>query len=861
MKRGLLTIVLLGCVVLLNTSLSAQKSIGMHKGFKTEKVSLKYANVAAFTDGNGVWIEWQAEVETNNLGFYVYRTLDASTERINKGLVSGAFLRGESSAAGSKYSYFDADGDSDATYYIESLDINGRIASSRVVAPQAIEDLTAVAGISSAQLSKSAKTANPVSLQSEIELPDDLQEEVNQNLLQADSNTQRWVAAQPGVKIGITKEGFYRVSRAQLQTAGFDVNSSSALWQLYVNGVQQSIIVGNNSAYIEFYGRGIDTPEANTQIYYLVVGAQNGKRIGTTARRQIGGSALAGSFAQSLTKRERSTYITSILNGDEENFFGTTINTAGATVSFNLPAVDFSTAEAAVDIKLQGLTGTPHQVSVVLNGVDIGTITGGYDQPATRHYSIPTSILRSGTNSLQMKSFDNISDISLFHSIQVNYARRYQAEQNQLSFFTPNYRAVNLEGFSSPNVRVLDVTYPDTPTLISNLSVEQSNGSYRVYLPSNRGRVMYAVEDSAILSAASITPNAPSTLSTATHNADLLVISYKDWMTQANDWADYRRSSGANVEVVNIEDVFDEFNFGVIDSLSIRRFLQFAKSNWQIAPRYVLLIGDATYDPKNYTGSGNFNFVPTKMVDTLYGEAVSDDTLADFDDDGLAEIAIGRSPARSAAEVTQLLNKTKTFELTSEQGFSRGAIFASDLRDASGWDFEATSGRLRDLLPPGTPSIMVNRAEADAKTRLINELNNGRYFINYAGHGTSGVWAATSFFSKNEAALMTNGDKLSIFTLLTCLNGAFAQPDITRESLAESLLKAPNGGAPAVWASTGETTPDIQEIMATRFYQQLTLGNIKRLGDLVNDAKTTINAGRDVRLSWVLLGDPMLKVR
>jgi len=271
------------------------------------------------------------------------------------------------------------------------------------------------------------------------------------------------------------------------------------------------------------------------------------------------------------------------------------------------------------------------------------------------------------------------------------------------------------------------------------------------------------------------------------------------------------------------------------------------------------LIGDATYDPKNYTPGGNFNFVPTKLVDTIEGETASDDALVDFNDDGLAELAIGRSPARSSAEVTQLLNKTKVFEQTSAQGFSRGVIFASDL--PNGWDFEGTNKRLRDLLPTGTNSIMVNRGETDAKTRLVNEINKGRFFINYAGHGTTGIWASTDFFSKADAATLSNGNNLSVFTLLTCLNGYFIQPNVVSDSLAEVLLKAQNGGAVAVWASTGSTTPDIQEIMATRFYQQLALGNIKRLGDLVNDAKTVVNAGRDVRLSWALLGDPTLKVR
>jgi hypothetical protein len=117
------------------------------------------------------------------------------------------------------------------------------------------------------------------------------------------------------------------------------------------------------------------------------------------------------------------------------------------------------------------------------------------------------------------------------------------------------------------------------------------------------------------------------------------------------------------------------------------------------------------------------------------------------------------------------------------------------------------------------------------------------------------------FLAKADAAALSNGNNLSIFTMLTCLNGYFHATTADNDSLAEVLLKAPNGGAAAVWASTGDTTPDIQEIMATRFYQQLALGNLNRLGDLANDAKTVINAGRDVRLSWVLLGDPMLKVR
>jgi hypothetical protein len=49
--------------------------------------------------------------------------------------------------------------------------------------------------------------------------------------------------------------------------------------------------------------------------------------------------------------------------------------------------------------------------------------------------------------------------------------------------------------------------------------------------------------------------------------------------------------------------------------------------------------------------------------------------------------------------------------------------------------------------------------------------------------------------------------------------------------------------------------------MATRFYDKIGEGTIPRVGDLVRDAKGALVGGADLRNSWALLGDPMLKVR
>lgn len=835
------------------------------KAARAEKSSVRFGDVRTFSDGRGVFLKWQTNLELNGAGFNVYRARKrkrAAFVPVNRGLISAAYLEtGETRNNGRAYSFFDAGGDLNSKYYIESFNLDGRKNHSQAFYPQAINDLSLVAGVSADELKDGAKNANPSLSFAENILPQDLQSEVSLNMTAADAARQLWVAAQPGVKISVMSEGIYRVSRAELQAKGFDVNASFALWQLYANGNEQAINIGEGGAFIEFYGRGLDTPEANAQTYYLIVGESDGKRMAATLRRPLKGRVLSASFNQTFVKKDHFTYTANILNGDKENFFGSVINDGGASVNFNLKSIDFSSLNASLDIGIQGFTTTPHKTKIAVNGHELGTVSVNARELGGGHFNIPTEFLLEGANKLQLTSLLGSSDLTVFESLKINFQRKYQASQNRLSFYTDNYRAVYIENFTSPNIRVFDVTYEDSPSQIYNLQIEQSSGAYRVFLPSNRGRVMYAVEDSAIMSPVSVVANQPSTLTTTNHNADLVIITYKDWAAQALDWAEYRRAQGFAVEVVNVEDIYDEYSFGALSSLAIKNFLQYAANNWQTAPKYVLLLGDATYDPKNYFEAGYNDFIPTRLVDTVYTEAGSDDALADFNDDGLTELSIGRIPVRDAQSATKLLNKVKAFEQTvdAQDGLTRGALFVSDLPNT--YDFEALSNRVRQQLPQNIPTVIINRGEANARSRLLSEINKSRFLVNYSGHGTVVDWADSGFFSKNDAPQLANG-KLSIFTMLTCLNGYFISPNPTAEGdgLGEALLAAPNG-AVASWASSGLTTPDVQEIMATRFYNQIGAGNFTRLGDLVKDAKTEVKGGRDVRLSWVLLGDPTLKVR
>jgi Peptidase family C25 len=843
------------------------------KSDRTQKVSteknppqtdFKLSNAQAFSDGNGVFLQWQAEAENRNLGFFVYRVTEKGTELVSQSIVPSKSLHTRETLYGEKYSYFDRKGNFSTSYYIETINLNGQRQTSELLVPQYTDDLTGVAGFSSEQLIKEDEAAKPPNESNLLNLPKDLQKDNEANFLPPNINRQRFIASQPGVKISVSKEGIYRVSRTELQNAGFNVSTAGNFWQLSLDGNEQSINIGANDSYIEFYGKGIDTPESATKVYYLTVGSQNGKRIGINTLRTIVGNVVGQSYDQTYVRKDRESYIDfGILNGDAENFFGSvpiigssTPNPPAATFTFNLTGIDFSIRKFSFDLGIQGITSSSHQLVPVLNGNTLETITGSGLNLMNGSLRIPTAYLREGVNTLELKTFGGGGDIDLIESIKVGYLRKYEAIQNNLSFYTANYRTSTLSNFSSPNIRVFDLSYPDSPTRIANLRINNNSGNYSVTLPAHRGRAMFAVEDSAILTADSIIQNTPSTLSTAAHNGGMIIVTYKDWMTQANDWANYRRGQGMTVEIVDIDDIFDEFSYGTVSTAGMSSFFNYAKNNWQTPPIYILLIGDASYDYRNYENRPFQNFIPTKRVDTVYEETGSDEAFCDFSNTGLSEIAIGRIPARTPQDVTLMLNKTMTFESTIANGFNRGALFASDL--PNGYDFDGLSRRVAEQLPASMPKTFINRGDANSHNVLISNLNTGKYIVNYSGHGSTGAWQS-NFIGPNDPVTLTNTPNYTVFTLLTCLNGYFLRADA--DSLSERLIKAPNGGAVSVWASSGETTPDVQEVMATRFYNQLNVGNMNRIGDLIKDAKANLIGGRDVRLSWVLIGDPAMRMK
>jgi hypothetical protein len=151
--------------------------------------------------------------------------------------------------------------------------------------------------------------------------------------------------------------------------------------------------------------------------------------------------------------------------------------------------------------------------------------------------------------------------------------------------------------------------------------------------------------------------------------------------------------------------------------------------------------------------------------------------------------------------------------------------------------FEMQSTQTRGLLPPNVTVQTINRAEVgnDDVTRalIVDDLNQGPMIVNYYGHGSVRVWTGAGLLDSDLASNLTNTNRLSLYVMMTCLNGY--THDAFVDSLGEAVLKA-------------------------QFYRLLFGAQSLRLGEAARRAKGAIS-DPDVRRTWMLFGDPAMRMR
>jgi hypothetical protein len=824
-------------------------------------VKLNSFNANTMDDGR-VLIQWSTGAEVDNLGFNVYREQNGRRVRITPQLVAGSALLagpGATLTSGNSYVWFDTPPTGKGTkYLLEDLDLKGKSSwngptetrssgGKRSANAQQRATLLTRMGLSDAQMS--------IGLGS---LPDERKSKLRQDS-QQDSFA---LAGGPAIKLSVNREGWYRVSQAELVAAGLDSKVDPRLLHMFVDGREIPISINGEldgrfdpADSVEFYGTGLDAASSNTRVYWLAASAEPGLRIGKVSGKGL--PAASQGFTYTIERKDRTIYFGSLRNGDAENFFGPVIASEPVDQTLNVQHIDQrSTSDSLLEVTLQGVTKQFHRVKVQLNGADLGSVEFDGQSSGKATLKVSPSILKEGDNVVSLSAQIGEADVSLIDSLRLTYQHSFVADSDALRFKVNGSQQVTVEGFSSAAVRLFDVSNPDSVQELSMVVKPQKSGyAITATAPGSGPRTLLALASSRSLQIVEARANQPSRWRQPSNGADLLIITHRDFKDAIGNLVTHRQSQGLSVAVVDVEDIYDEFSFGNKTPQSLRDFLAYATGNWKKAPASVLLVGDSSLDPKNYLGFGDGDYVPTRLLDTQFMETASDGWLADFDGDDVEDLAIGRLPVRSVQEATAMIGKIISYDSAPR---SESALLVFDAND--GFDFQTPNQSLRGLIPSDVKVSEIDRVEGDAtlKQRFIESVNNGQMIVNYSGHGSSNNWRG-DFLTNEDALALENSGRLSLFVTMTCLNGYSQDP--LKDALAEALMKSSHGGAVAVWASSGLTTPGSQALLNQQLYQALFSGVRKStLGQAVMKAKRQTQDA-DVRRTWILFGDPTTRLK
>jgi hypothetical protein len=699
-------------------------------------------------------------------------------------------------------------------------------------------------------------------------------------------------ATTPTYKILVVEDGIYRLNKTWLEANGVDV-SGFDLSQVRIYNLGQEIAItvydedGDNDFdaedYIYFYGRAVDENYAkytNKNVYWLTLYTLEGG-VGLPRRMAaIDGEPISDPDNVPLihtfsVHHEVDREYWSRAPGDDgldRYFFQPYVVGAdvgyepppgdpnpGDPVSFDLflPGVD---DQGTLKILLGGSWDTNHQVAVSLNGIPLGTY--GWSGIAFYEVTISPVDLVDGTNTVTLECLTGRDNIAV-DWFEVTYPRRFEVSNDNLKFsYETGYR-FQVADFSGTDLLAFDITSPANVDRVVNFEILDTGGADPYTLdfepPSGSGERTYLVLTSdQVKTPAAISEDVYGNLANPPTGADYILITHRDigwdadrkpyqWLTDLTALRADPQAQDLGVKVVDVQDIFDEFSYGIESPEALRDFLAYAYTYWpQPAPQYVLLVGDSTRNPKNnpdpWFGTDTVTtYLPTYLTFTEHaGETATDEWFVRVSgDDAISDLYIGRLPAKSVNEATIMVNKILAYETSYNTKIWEKTVLLISDNQTQVYEsaFEDMNEDVMSLIPLGMNKPITAYLDSyfdagltsGALTKDIKDAINGVRIIdsnpiegvlmvNYSGHGSTQIWANESVFRNSDVADLTNSGKFPFIVSMSCLNGYFAYPEawnLPFPSLAEALLRARDKGAAAAFMSTGLTTTEGQHVLNT----------------------------------------------
>jgi hypothetical protein len=684
---------------------------------------------------------------------------------------------------------------------------------------------------------------------------------------------------QAAVRFGITNEALYRISYSVLTNAGV----SPALlvgdnMRLFCRTQEVAISLSSTGVwtsadYFLFVGVGYDGYYTPTNVYWLGFGA-GGKRMASRSAVPFPGQAPVTSHRYTALHHDDYWFVDNYRWNDSSiDHWADRVPvrySAETNISLKTDNV-IPGSNAMFSAIMMGRGIGAHLTRVKVNGSVVGQFayTGEVTAVIMTNFTAPPL---SATNSVGLQQMVSSEDTAWLERFSITYSRSL-VQTNQSLFFDggPGSNVYRVTGFSSnANYTVFDCSDPADPVLLTGSVVTNMGaGIYAVLFGDDASETSrYAVCQAAGVSAVPMVQRAVfRDLATTNRQADYIVICPYAFRPEVYRLLKLRHMQGLSVAVAPLPDIYNEFSYGIADAAAIKQFIGYAFHHWQSPPKYVLLAGSGSYNPR-YHQEYHSPLLPD-LIPVLMGPgnglwvALDGWYAAVNGADAVPDIAIGRLPVLTAAELTAVTDKMVAFEGMPTNMFPRDGVLMVCDTNAPGYNFDKAGD---DLIAARIDTNLfyvdyVRGTNASPRTDISGIINNGVFLVNFFGHGSSDQWSGLPMLLTNDVVGLLNA-YYPVVSMMTCLNGAFQGSK--SKCMASYFLTTPGRGASACVAASGLASLNAAEPFMDGLYGGMLSDRRLRIGDCMMPAYEALAASLGMNVTELqfleLLADPAMIV-
>lgn len=743
-------------------------------------------------------------------------------------------------------------------------------------------------------------------------------------------------AATLRLRIGVTADGIVQIGPADLTAAGVDpaavdprtfaMSSSGRAVAIRVTGEADGSFDPQDRLLFfgqKFRGAQMEEKYTDEQVYWLDIGGAAGPRIASIDAAPQGDLTPPVDFPATVHAEESLEWWTlhTLTLDTQDSWFWARLRppiAAGSAITVSLPyTVPHPAPDTAASFRLEEISraytgpNPDHRTTIAFNGRSIVDQTWSDKQRRVFVATLPAGLLAHGANEVQVGAWTmpgNVRDDVYANYWTVDYRRLFRAWEGRLDFTaeTSGAQEYSIQGWKTSQVLVWNVSDPHQPI---NLDAAAVVGNNRVFLPLIFGRtaplapnaqaggaangavalgLRFRAEDQAgarywlqetptFRSPASLRVRPDTGLRNPAGGADAVIAGPAILRPASERLAEWHRANGRRALVVDLRDVYDEFNDGILHPSAVPAMLAWAAAHWEgAAPAYLTLMGDGDWNLKGFNPTvypPGPNYAPPYLawVDPWQGEVPADALYGDLDGDLVPEVAVGRLAVNTLAEANTVVDKIVTYDQTARSAaWQRRALFIADNADSAG-DFPAVSDA---IIATHLPSDLVvqraylpnNPTQGDleaAHTAISQALQSGAWLVQYTGHGATNQWTGEGIWRTSDVSGLTNGAKLPVVMTFDCLDGYFAHPDPTLDSLAETMQRHAGGGSIAAISASGLGITNDQLNFRIFLMDVLFQDGVRELGQALTIAKRQYYQvfGPNYQIqTMTLFGDPALRL-